>query len=559
MTEDEPADGIERTNNKQVPDEGNSRFGRRSYIKGVFAAGALVGGGAASPAAARALRSNSGSVATSNSTTGVSPRSVSKTLAPGESVTVTKEVQTPEIPALVDVFLLEDESGSFGDDIGNLQTLAPSIWERIEDSGTNFTMGVGGFRDYDRSFWGNSGDWVYRRYQDLTTNETDFLNGVNSLSASGGGDFPEGYLEALHYIASDSHAPIDSNGDGDATDSQDTPTGQAPSWRPGATRVVLLATDAPGHEEGDAGGWPGHEGPFDLSLANLITELNDAGITVVGLTPSSISTVDALATGTGGTVQPTSTSGDAVGDAIIAGLEALQTTVTPSVGPCDDGLTVTFDTASQTVTSGSVATFQETITLDSDAPLDGNEDSFTCAVDFLLDGESQAEGFVQTITVEGCAEVEVDFLADQDKDIGSVVVSEDENTIYVTYTLDGDWYMYASHLAVVEDCDDIPQTGAGNPQVGRFPYSQDHDPAVQSYTYEIDKADAGFDDDSTLCVAAHAAVFLDGNDNGTFEPDVDREESAWGDGERFTDRGNWATHFEYEVCEDPEEDGIGGR
>ena len=481
--------------------------------------------------------------------TGVSPSSVSVQLAPGESVEIEKSVVTPEIPPMLDVFLLEDETGSFGDDIANLKALAPDIWDRIADSGTDFTFGVGGFRDYARGPWGNSGDWVYDLNQDLTTDKTAFVNGVNALTAGGGADGPEGYLEALHYIADASHGPIDSNGDGDFTDSIDTPAGQAPGWRPGATRVVLLTTDFSGHVEGDAGGWPGHEGPFDLSLANTIAELNAAEITVIGLTPYSISTVNALASGTGGSVQSTSFSGDEIGDAILAGLSALPAEVTPSVGPCDDGLTVTFDPGAETVTSGETATFTETIAVDGDFDPEGNEDTLTCTVDFLVNGEPAGEAFVQSITVEVCVDVVVDLIAGQNEVIGTVTVSEDEDDITVAYSLTGDWYMTESHLHLAEDCDDIPQTGSGNPQVGKFDYSMDHDPAVQEFEYEINKADAGFDDESELCIAAHAAVFEDGDGDGTFD-DEEREETAWGEGERFTERGNWAMHFEYEVCDD---------
>jgi len=153
-------------------------------------------------------------------------------------------VTTPEIPPVVDSFLLEDETGSFFDDIDNLQSLAPGIWDDIAASGVTFKMGGSGFRDFAQSPYGvPDTDWVYDRYQDLTDEKTKFVNGVNSPTASGGLDSPEAYLEALQYIAETSHPAIDSNGDGDTTDSFDTPQGLQPSWHPNATRIVLLATD----------------------------------------------------------------------------------------------------------------------------------------------------------------------------------------------------------------------------------------------------------------------------------------------------------------------------
>lgn len=492
----------------------------------------------------------------SHGTPGVRPQSVSVQIAPGESTTVGKHVRTPEIPPKADIFLLEDETGSFGDDIDELQALAPSIWDEVDASATDFAMGVGGFRDYAQSTWGSSRDWVYRRTQDLTTNENDFVAGVDALTAGGGNDFPEGYLEALHYIAVNSHGAIDSNGDGDTVDANDTATGRQPSWRSGSTRIVLLATDADCHEEGDAGGWPGHQSSADLTVAETVNALDDAGITVIGLTPGGsgdIACVDDLAAGTGGSVHATTASGDSIGDAIVAGLSTLPAEVTPSA-TCDDGLTTSFDPDSETVTSGDTAFFDETISVDSNPPIDGNEGTLTCTVDWLVNGESLGDAFVQDITVEVCTDRVVELIADGGSAatsvvVGSVTVSEAGDDIEVTYSLNDDWFKTRSHLHLATDCGDIPQTGAGNPTVGKFEFSRSYDPAVQTDTYVLDQAARGFEDADDLCIAAHAEVFQDLNGNDAFDPGLDREETAWGDGERFTDRGNWATHFGYEVCD----------
>jgi len=64
---------------------------------------------------------------------------------------------------------------------------------------------------------------------------------------------------------------------------------------------------------------------------------------------------------------------------------------------CDPGLSVTFDVPSKTVTSGGVATFQETIKVAADA----TGGVKTCTVDFKLNGQSAGPAFVEknTITV----------------------------------------------------------------------------------------------------------------------------------------------------------------
>lgn len=161
--------------------------------------------------------------------------------------------------------------------------------------------------------------------------------------------------------------------------------------------------------------------------------------------------------------------------------------------------------------------------------------------------EAAALGGAQVVI--GCEPTEVALIAGQDEEIGTVTVLEDGDDISVTYSLNDDWYMTESHLHLAADCDDIPQTGSGNPMVGRFDFGSAYDPAVQEDTIVVDQAALGFGADDLVCVAAHAAVFKDMNDNGSFDEDVDREETAWGEGDRFTERGNWAMHFEYEVCD----------
>lgn len=163
-------------------------------------------------------------------------------------------------------------------------------------------------------------------------------------------------------------------------------------------------------------------------------------------------------------------------------------------------------------------------------------------------GEAAALGGA-TVVIPTCAVQDTTLVAGQTVDAGTVTVEQvaPGDPLLVTYTTTGDWYMTETHLHVAEDCGGVPQTGSGNPKVGRFEFTTTHAPAVQEYTVEV-PLDATWASADTLCVAAHAAVFQDANDNGTFESDVDRAETAWGEGERFTERGNWAMHFEYEVC-----------
>ena len=146
-----------------------------------------------------------------------------------------------------------------------------------------------------------------------------------------------------------------------------------------------------------------------------------------------------------------------------------------------------------------------------------------------------------------CSDTVVDLIAGQNEVIGTVTVTNDDDEITVTYSLAGDWYMTESHLHIASDCGDIPQTGSGNPKVGRFEFSDHYDPATQEDTYVASLDAQGFEPGDLVCIAAHAAVFEDEDDDGVYDAG-EREETAWGDGTRFTERGNWAMHLEYEIC-----------
>ncbi len=331
---------------------------------------------------------------------GVSPSTVDIALGPGDTFHLTKTVTTPEIPPVVDICLVEDETGSFFDDIANLQALAPTLVAALDGSGSDYATCVIGFRDFARNGWGSSGDHVYRRYTDVAVGGGSLSTGVTQLSANGGNDGPEAQLEALHYLATPGHAAIDSNGDGDVVDPEDTAAGLQPSWRSSAQRVVLLATDASCHSTGDAGGWPGDGGT--TSAAGTGALLAAAGVHVIGLTPGgsgAIPCVDSLAYQTGGSVQSTTSSGSDVVDAILAGLEELTTDVWWHVDYCDPGLDVSLEPAVRFDVPGATdTTFEESIEVTSDPDV---SETLHCTVSFISN-EYPAEGTVigeQTIWV----------------------------------------------------------------------------------------------------------------------------------------------------------------
>ena len=143
-------------------------------------------------------------------------------------------------------------------------------------------------------------------------------------------------------------------------------------------------------------------------------------------------------------------------------------------------------------------------------------------------------------------EVCVDLIAGQHIVAGKVCVYNDGENLYVTYTTIDGWMLAETHLAVSTD---EPGTGewlgnrwqnrAGNPAPGQFPHKERHRPSVETFAYTIPLSEItdGVGARDTVFVAAQAVVVH--RENG--------KESAWGDGERFVQHGDWAMFFEYIV------------
>ncbi len=305
----------------------------------------------------------------------VYPSGVEATLSIGESIDVDKTVETPEIPPKIDVCLLEDETASFSDDIIHLQTAASDIYDNVVAASPNAQFAVAGFRDYPISPYGSPGDYVYGLLSGMSSSKTDWMNGIGSLTASGGGDWPEAQYDAIVAAAN---------------------TNGGCGWRddPSVTRVLLVTTDAAFHIP---------DGTHVNDHTSTVSALSISGkeIVVIGLeAPNRFGNdpgneLDNLALATGGSVQSLSSNGADIADAILAGLGNLPITVIPVPIGCAP-LVVTFAPASQTVTSGDIANFVETIAVPNNPLLEGTIQS--CTVEFQ-DENGNLLG-VQKISIE---------------------------------------------------------------------------------------------------------------------------------------------------------------
>lgn len=259
----------------------------------------------------------------------VDPPQVEADLISGETLEVEKTVTTPAIPPRVDICLLEDETGSFGDDIHNLKTAAPGLYDTIVATSPDAQFAVAGFRDYPVPPHGGADDWVYRLLSGMNSTKAAWTTGVNALTAGGGADGPEAQYDAIVAAAGPGTFNDPTRGDQDNC-----------GWRADATvqRVLVVATDAPFH-------LPGSGKPHVNTLATTTAALDAQRIILIGLKASGAGgELDALATATGGSVQPLDDDGENIAMAILAALQEIKTDVWWDV-TCDPDLPVTLDPA----------------------------------------------------------------------------------------------------------------------------------------------------------------------------------------------------------------------
>ena len=309
--------------------------------------------------------SSMGAVAGSDN---VNPSMVSVTLAPGQSHVVTKTVTTPEIPPKPDIVFLADTTGSMGSAIANVQANASAVMAAVALETTDPFFSAAQYRDEGDSS-------LFKVDQVLTTNQVAVNTAIGTWAAGGGGDTPEDQLHALTRLA-----------DGAAV------------WRTGSSRVIAWFGDASGHDPASGG----------ETLASTIAALAVAEARVIAIDVDSgfgdglnnTGQAAAIASATGGSFFANA-SPDEVSDAILAGLGLLPITVTPVPSGCGP-LVITFDKASETVTSGENVVFEETITVPNDPTLAGQ--SIHCTVEFQSNGEPIG---TQSIWVEIPLEIDV--------------------------------------------------------------------------------------------------------------------------------------------------------
>ena len=154
----------------------------------------------------------------------VQPATNVLTLNPGDHFDETVTVKIPKDTAApkADVYFLADTTGSMDGILNAVQAGANSILTALGGVTADLAFGVGNYRDFPDDAY------AFQHQLAPTTVPATVTAAINSWSAAGGGDFPEGQLFALDSLAQ--------------------PPGGAVGWRAGAKRIIVWFGDAPGHD-----------------------------------------------------------------------------------------------------------------------------------------------------------------------------------------------------------------------------------------------------------------------------------------------------------------------
>jgi hypothetical protein len=184
----------------------------------------------------------------------------------------------------VDVFFLSDTTGSMGGAIANVQAAAVAILNTTAGLG-DVRFGVGEYKDPAADAFGYRLDSNISAGATAAANQTAAITAINALSASGGGDTPEGNLLGLQQAANTT------------------------AWRTGSARVLVWFGDAPGHDPSG--------GATETTAKNALNA-NNVKVEAISLTTGP--GLDAACGGTDCTAGQGSRVATATGGALVTGI-----------------------------------------------------------------------------------------------------------------------------------------------------------------------------------------------------------------------------------------------
>jgi hypothetical protein len=174
-----------------------------------------------------------------------------------------------------------------------------------------------------------------------------------------------------------------------------------------------------------------------------------------------------------------------------------------------------------------------------------------CGTDAVLGVEEVGSSESALVQIQGTSCVPL--LAGQTISAGTVCSSIEGENVEVTYETSNGWLLYSAHLWAGLNLASMPQTNSGNPKLGNFPYNAGTLEGVSSYSFSVPLSTFGLSSGMTSCdpvtgyLVAHAVVKKQ-LDDGSFQ-----SETAYGDGTRLVQKGNWSTWFSIGLtCTDEE-------
>src|SRR5439155_8252386 len=202
------------------------------------------------------------------------PAVVNLTLGAGESAKVAKVLHLDAQPEFADIIIAIDTTGSMGGAIAQAKTEAIQICNDVKAQIPGARFAVVDFKDYPFFPYGGFGDYPYLlKTAGFVADCTTFAAAISTMSASGGGDFPEAYNRVFFEAFSDPVLIADRN--------------------PKAVQFLVVLGDAPPHDPNQAStGFPtcGNRPPVDPGrdmIAGTPDDLHTAD-TIAGLSANNI-------------------------------------------------------------------------------------------------------------------------------------------------------------------------------------------------------------------------------------------------------------------------------
>ena len=255
----------------------------------------------------------------------------------------------PSFP--IDLAFAIDSTGSMASSIDGVKAAASKMASTLSANGADFRVGLVDYKDT------NQGDPYAARVDTAFTNSVpSFSNGLSTITASGGGDYPEAVYSGLMRAINDL------------------------SWRNGVRKAIIVMGDAPGKDPEPVSGFT------RSSVLAAAKALDPAEIFPIPIGTDPVGFFQPLADGSGGQLFKASDPSQ-VADEVLAAVDSASVPLTAalSVGsPARPGTSVLFSAAGSSYDAGAITSYSWDFNGDGtpDATTSTNRATYTYAAPF---------------------------------------------------------------------------------------------------------------------------------------------------------------------------------